>query len=85
MDMRFGLSNVRSLYRAGSLMIVQRKLARHKLDLGVQEVRWEGGGTEPTREYTFLYGKGIQNNELDTGFVCIREHISVKRLMVISD
>jgi hypothetical protein len=28
------------------------------LDLvGVQEVRWEGGGTEPAGEYTFLYGK----------------------------
>jgi hypothetical protein len=36
------------LYRAGSLMTVSRELARYKLDLvGVQEVRWEGGGIEP--------------------------------------
>jgi hypothetical protein len=35
-------------------MTVSRELARYKLDLvGVQEVRWEGGGTEPAGEYTF--------------------------------
>jgi hypothetical protein len=29
----------------------------YELDLvGVQNVRWEGGGTEPAGEYTFLYG-----------------------------
>jgi hypothetical protein len=48
MDMRFGLWNLRSLYRVGSLMTVLRELSRYKLDLaGVQEIRWEGGGTEP--------------------------------------
>jgi hypothetical protein len=31
--MRFGTWNVRSLYRAGSLMTVSRELARYKLDL----------------------------------------------------
>jgi hypothetical protein len=46
MDMRFGFQNVRSLYRAGSLMTVSREMSKYKLDLvGVQEVRWEGGGT----------------------------------------
>jgi hypothetical protein len=72
--MRFGLWNVRSLYRAGSLMTVSRELARYTLDLvGVQEVRWEGGGTEPAGEYIFLYGKGNENHELGTSFLCIRE------------
>jgi hypothetical protein len=33
MDMRFGLWNIRSLYRAGSLMTVTRELTRYKLDL----------------------------------------------------
>jgi hypothetical protein len=33
MDMRFGTWNVRSLYRAGSLMTVSRELARYKLDV----------------------------------------------------
>jgi hypothetical protein len=32
------------------------------LDLaGVQEVRWESGGTEPAGEYMFFYGKGNEN------------------------
>jgi exonuclease III len=72
MDMRFGTWNVRSLYRAGSLVTVSRDLARYKLDLvGVQEVRWEGGGTEPAGEYTFLYGKGNDNHELGTVLFCV--------------
>jgi hypothetical protein len=37
--MRFGTGNVRTLYRADSLMAAARELARYKLDLvGVQEV-----------------------------------------------
>jgi exonuclease III len=59
--MRYRTWNVRSLYRAGSLKTVSRKLARYKLDLvGVQEVRWEGGGTEPAGEYTFSGSAGGQ-------------------------
>ena len=43
-DIVLGTWNVRSLYRAGSLAAVTRKLARYKLDLvGVQEVRWDKG------------------------------------------
>jgi hypothetical protein len=50
-DMRFGTWNVRSLYRAGSLKTVSRDLVRYKLDLvGVEVVRWEGGGTGPEGE-----------------------------------
>jgi hypothetical protein len=54
---------------------VSKELARHKLDLvGVQEVRWEGGGTEPAGEYTFFHRKGIENHELSRGFfLCVRK------------
>jgi exonuclease III len=59
MDMRFGTWNVRSLYRLGSLKTVARELGKYKLDLvGVQEVRWEKGGTERREDYTFFYGQG---------------------------
>ena len=57
--MRFGTWNVRSLYRSGSLMTVVRELARYKLDsVGVQEVRWDKGGTARAGDYTLFYGKG---------------------------
>jgi exonuclease III len=72
--MRFGTWNVRSLYRAGSRMTVSRELSRNRTDLaGIQEVRWEGSGTAPAGEYTFLYGKENENHELGTGFLCIRQ------------
>jgi hypothetical protein len=38
--MRFGMWNVRSLYRAGSSVTVSKELSKYKLDsMGVQEVR----------------------------------------------
>jgi exonuclease III len=59
MAMRFDTWNIRNLFRAGSLVTVSKELSKYKSDLvGVQEVRREGSGTEPSGEYTFFYGKG---------------------------
>jgi hypothetical protein len=55
-------------------MTVSRELSIFKLNLvGVQEVRWENGGTKPAGEHTFFYGKGNENHELGIGFLCVRE------------
>jgi hypothetical protein len=66
---RFGPWNVRSLYRSGSLIPVARELDKYKLDLvGVQEVRWDKGGTVRAGKYNFFYGKGNENHQLGPGF-----------------
>jgi hypothetical protein len=60
-DMRFGTWNVRNMYRAGFLRAVADKISKYKLDLvGVQEVRWGGGGTEPAGEYTLSMERGMK-------------------------
>jgi hypothetical protein len=53
----------------GLLVRASNELSKYKLDLvGVQEVRWAGGGTELRGEYIFFYRKGLKNHELGTDF-----------------
>jgi exonuclease III len=87
MDMRFGTWNVRSMYRPGSLRVVGDEISKYKIDLvGVQEVRWDGGGTERASEYIFFYGNGNENHELGTGtFIHKRIISAVKKVEFISD
>jgi hypothetical protein len=54
--------------------------------MGVQEVRWDRGGTEPAGEFTFFYRKGNENHELGTGFSVHKRIVSaVKRVEFVSD
>jgi hypothetical protein len=87
MDMRFGTWNVRRMYRAGSLRAVAEVISKYKLDLvGLLELRWDGGGTEPAGEYRIFYGKENENHELGTGFFIHKGIMSaVKRVELISD
>jgi exonuclease III len=87
MDMRFGTWNVTSLCRIGSLTTVARELGKYKLDLvGVQEVRWEKGGTERAKDYTFYYGQGNVDNQLGARFFVHKRIVSaVRRVEFISD
>jgi hypothetical protein len=53
-----GTWDVKSLFTSGFLTVAARELARYKLYLvGVQEVRWEKGGTARAGNYNFFYGK----------------------------
>jgi exonuclease III len=79
--------NIRSLYWIGSFKTEARELGKYKLDLvGVQEVRWENGGTERAEDYTFFYGQGNGDHQLGTGFFVRKRMVSaVRRVGFISD
>jgi exonuclease III len=85
--MRFGIWNIRSLYRVGSLTGAVWELARYKLDLvGVQEVRWDKGGMVRAGDYNFFYGKGNESHQLGTGFFVFHRAISAfKTVEFVSD
>jgi hypothetical protein len=79
--MRYGTRKVRRLYRAGSLTVAARELARYTFDLvGVQYVRWDKGGTVRAGGYNIFYGNGNENHQLRTEFFAHHRIVSaVKR------
>jgi hypothetical protein len=87
MNMKFETWNVRSLYRAGSLRAVAEETPKYNLNImGVQEVRWDKGGTEPADEYTLFYWKRNGNHELSTSFFVKKIiTLAVKRVRFVSD
>jgi hypothetical protein len=57
-----------------------------RLSGGVQEVRWEKGGTEWAEDCTFFYGQGNGDHQLGTGFFIHKRILSaVRRVEFISD
>jgi hypothetical protein len=87
MDMTFGTWNLRRLYRIGSLKTIATELGKYNLDfVGVQEVRWEKGGTEWAEDYTFFYGQGNGDHQLGTGYFVHKRIVSaVRRVEFISN
>jgi hypothetical protein len=87
MDMRFGTSNVRSLYKIGCLTTVAWELGKYKLDfVGVKEVRSGKGGTVRAEDCTFFYRQGNGDHQLGTGFFVHKRIVSaVRRVEFISD
>jgi hypothetical protein len=62
------------------LKTVAKEIGKYKLDLvGVQEIRWEKGGTERAEDYTFFYGEGNEDHQLGTGFFIHKIIISAVR------
>ena len=85
--MRFDTWNVRNLYRAGSLTVAARELARYKLYLvGVQEIRWGNGGMVRAANFNFFLWKMKQKSSIGKRiFVHHRIVSAVKRVEFVGN
>jgi hypothetical protein len=55
------------MYRAGLFRTVAEQVSKYKLDLvAVQEVRWDGGGTEPAGLYRGINKFNLLSTDLNT-------------------
>jgi hypothetical protein len=60
------------LYRAGSLMAAACELAKYEIDLvGVQETRWNKGGTVKSGIIIFSMGREMKITNWEQGFLYI--------------
>jgi hypothetical protein len=61
-------------------LTVAREVSKYKLDLvGVQEVRWDRGGTEAAGEYIRFYGKGNEKHELSGVYINVEPRLEFRR------
>jgi hypothetical protein len=61
--MRFGMWNVRNLYRPVSLKTVATEVASYRLDLvGVQVISWDKADTDAGEGFTFSVKKEMKTN-----------------------
>jgi hypothetical protein len=68
-DLEFGTWNV-GLCRFDLLKTVARDLMKYKLNLmGIQEVRWNKGSSQPADDYTLFCGNGNADHNKGTGFL----------------
>jgi hypothetical protein len=85
--MRFGVWNLESLYRTGSLITIAKELGKYKLDVvEVQEIRWGRDGTELAADFSVFYEveMRVQCNELETGFFVLKGIISAVEKIEVS-
>jgi hypothetical protein len=54
--------------------------------VGVQDVRWDEGGTATAGDYSFFYRKGTENHQLQIGFFVHQRIVpAVKKAEFLSD
>jgi hypothetical protein len=55
--------------------------------VGIQEVRWDRGGTKPAGEYIFFYGNRNEDLKLGTGSFFVHNRImsALSRVEFVSD
>jgi hypothetical protein len=67
-------------------MTVVRVSVGYKLDLvGVQEFRWDNGGTGRAQDYTFSYGKGNENHPFEQDFFVHQRIVLAVKVELISE
>ncbi|KAL4152688.1 hypothetical protein QTP88_000521 [Uroleucon formosanum] len=81
-----GTWNVRSLYIAGALTVVEANLERYGIAIAaIQEVRWTGEGNLKSKKHTIFYSGG-QRHERGVGFIVSNEYLPyIKRFEPYND
>jgi exonuclease III len=69
-DLRVGLWNVLSLYKAGALKMLLEQLDSYKLDItAIQELRWLDRRVMEERNHVIFYNCQKKSHMFGTGFI----------------